>query len=176
MATRDFIYETWCKFARERGGVDECWFTDEGKAEFMKRRKDPINGLRNFSDVYIEIVLAQHQKLDDALMAAIEMRATADKDAAAQADLERQQEGSLSQRQKAHNQKRHQENQRKPKQTDPTPWRRNFSFRRSRPLSNTFDFPSAEKGQPPKVRETPTANRNRCTACGQFEDGCRCSK
>ena len=176
MATRDFIYETWCKFARERGGVDECWFTDEGKAEFMKRRKDPINGLRNFSDEYIEIVLAQHQKLEDALMTAIKMRTTADKDSSAQAALERQQQGSLSQRQNAHNLKRHQENQRKPEQADPKPWRQNFSIRRSRPLSNTFDFTSAEKGYRPKVRETPTANRNRCSACEQFEDGCRCSR
>jgi hypothetical protein len=114
MATRDFIYETWCKFARERGGVDECWFTDEGKAEFMKRRKDPINGLRNFSDEYIEIVLAKHQKLKDALKAAIKMRKTAEKEAAAKTDLERQQQGSLSQRQNDHTLKRHQENQRKP--------------------------------------------------------------
>lgn len=176
MATRDFIYETWCKFARERGGVDECWFTDEGKAKFMKERRDTLNGLMKFSDEYIEIVLAKHQKLKDALMAAIEMRATAAKDAAAQADLERQQQGSLSQRQNAHILKRHLENQRKPEQTDPKPWRRIFSNRRSRPFSNTFDLPSAEKGHRPKVRETPTANRNRCSACGQFEDGCRCSK
>ena len=176
MATRDFIYETWCKFARERGGVDECWFTDEGKAEFMKRRKDPINGLRNFSDEYIEIVLGRHQILEDALKAAIKMRKTAEKVAAAQADLERQQQGSLPQRQNDHNLKRHQENQRKPKQTDPKHWRRIFSNRRSQPLSNTFNFTSSEKGHRPKVRETPTANRNRCSACGQFEDGCRCSK
>lgn len=69
MATRDFIYETWCKFARESGGISAYWFTDEGKAEFMEKRKDPINGLMNFSDEYIEIVLAQHQKLKDALKA-----------------------------------------------------------------------------------------------------------
>ena len=176
MATRDFIYETWCRFARERGGVDEYWFTDEGKAKFMKERRDPINGLMKFSDEYIEIVLAKHQKLKDALMAAIEMRATADKDAGAQADRERQQHGSLTQRQNAHNLKRHQENQRKLEQADPKPWRRIFSNRRSPPLSNTFDFPSAEKGHRPKSRETPTANRNRCSACGQIEDGCRCSR
>ena len=176
MATRDFIYETWCKFARERGGVDEYWFTGEGKAEFMERRRDPINGLRNFSDENIEIVLAQHQKLKDALKAAIKMRKSAEKEAAAKTDLERQQEGSLSQRQNDHTLKRHQENQRKPEQTGPDSWRRNFSNRRPRPLSNTFDFTSAEKGHRPKVRETPTANRNRCSACEQFEDGCRCSR
>ena len=176
MATRDFIYETWCKFARERGGVDDHWFTSEGKAEFMERRRDPINGLRNFSDGYIEIVLAQHQKLEDALKAAIKMRKTAEKEAAAKADLERQQQGSLPQRQNDHTLKRHQENQRKLEQADPKPWRRIFSNRRSQPLSNTFDFPSAEKGHRPKSRETPTANRNRCSACGQIEDGCRCSR
>ena len=176
MPTRDFIYETWCKFAQERGGVSAYWFTDEGKAEFMKKRRDPINGLMNFSDEYIEIVLAQHQKLKDALKAAIKMRKTAEKDAAAQADLERQQQGSLSQRQRAHTLRRHQENQRKLEQADIKPWRRNFSSRRSQPLSNTFEFPSAEKGHRPKVRETPTANRNRCSACEQFEDGCRCSR
>ena len=176
MATRDFIYETWCKFARERGGVDEYWFTDEGKAEFMERRRDPINGLRNFSDEYIEVVLYQHLKLKDALKAAIKMRKTAEKEAAAKTDLERQQQGSLSQRQNDHILKRHQKNQRKPEQTGPNSWRRNFSNRRPRPLSNTFDFTSAEKGHRPKSRETPTANRNRCSACGQIEDGCRCSR
>ena len=176
MATRDFIYETWCKFARESGGISAYWFTHEGKAEFMKKRKDPINGLMNFSDEYIEIVLAQHQKLKDPLMAAIEMRATADKDAAAQADLERQQQGALSQRQNDHTLKRHQENQRKLEQADPKPWRQIFSNRRPRPSSNTFDFTSAEKSHRPKTRDTPTANRNRCSACGQFEDGCRCSR
>ena len=112
MATRDFIYETWCKFARDHGGVDDHWFTSEGKAEFMEKRRDPINGLRNFSDEYIEIVLARHQKLEDALKAAIKMRETAAKDAAAKADLERQQQDSLSQRQNDHTLKRHQENQR----------------------------------------------------------------
>jgi hypothetical protein len=176
MATRDFIYETWCKFAREGGGVDDHWFTSEGKAEFMEKRRDPINGLRNFSDEYIEIVLTQHQKLEDALKAAIKMRETAEKEAAAKADLERQQQGSLSQRQNDHTLKRHQENQQKPEQADPKPWRRIFSNRRSQALSNTSDFTSAEKGHRPKTRETPTANRNRCSACEQFEDGCRCSK
>ncbi len=176
MATRDFIYETWCKFARDHGGVDEYWFTDEGKAEFMKERRDPINGLMKFSDEHIEIVLARHQKLKDALKTAIKMRETAEKDAAAKADLERQQQGSLPQRQNDHTLKRHQDNQRKLEQADANSWRRKFSYRRSRPSSNTSDFTSAEKGHRPKVRETPTANRNRCSACEQFEDGCRCSR
>ena len=130
MPTRDFIYETWCKFAQERGGVSAYWFTDEGKAEFMKKRKDPINGLINFSDEYIEIVLAQHQKLKDALKAAIKMRKTAEKDAAAKADLKRQQQGSLSQRQRAHTLRRHQEIQRKLKDSDSNTGRRAFASRR----------------------------------------------
>ena len=133
MATRDFIYETWCKFARERGGISAYWFTHEGKAEFMEKRRDPINGLRNFSDEYIEIVLAQHQKLEDALKAAIKMRTTAAKDAAAQADLERQQQGSLSQRQNDHTLKRHQENQRKLKEFDANTGRRIFARRSPKP-------------------------------------------
>ena len=133
MATRDFIYETWCKFARDHGGVDDHWFTSEGKAEFMERRRDPINGLMNFSDGYVEIVLAKHQKLKDALKTAIKMRKTAEKDAAAKADLERQQQGALSQRQNDHTLKRHQENQRKLKEFDANTGRRIFARRSPKP-------------------------------------------